>query len=122
MKREKREMRKGRREEMKNRKRLLWITLLTALVSSTKRLSVIPLVPEVPLVCNAVAVSARGKNVKIPRNGLTVWGIGHRSSCWGRSENKNGPSHRYFTGNFNGQPVVGGYFYGLCNAHKENIA
>jgi hypothetical protein len=41
-------------------------------------------------------------------------------SC--RSKGKNGPSFRYFVGNVNGQPVAGRYVYGLCNAHKLNIA
>jgi len=35
---------------------------------------------------------------------------------------KNNRSLRYLAGYFNCQPVAGWYFYGLCNAHKENIA
>jgi hypothetical protein len=44
-------------------------------------------------------------------------------NCAGfRREGKDNRPRRNFTGNVNGQPVAGGHFYGLCNAHKENIA
>jgi hypothetical protein len=38
-----------------------------------------------------------------------------------RGKGKNNTPRRYFAGYVNSQPVVGGYFYGLCNAHKENV-
>jgi len=38
------------------------------------------------------------------------------------SKGKNNRSRRYFARYVNGQPVAGGYLYGLGNAHKENIA
>jgi hypothetical protein len=39
-----------------------------------------------------------------------------------RRESKNNRPRRNFAGNINSQPVAGGYFYGLCNAHGVNIS
>jgi hypothetical protein len=39
-----------------------------------------------------------------------------------RRESKNNRPSRNFAGHVNGQPVAGGYFYGLGNAHKLNVA
>jgi hypothetical protein len=39
-----------------------------------------------------------------------------------RREGKNYRPRRNFAGNVNGQLVAGGHFYGLRNAHMENIA
>ena len=105
-----------------------WITLplvvrkITALVSSTKRFLVIPLVPDVSLVSYAIAVSVRGNNAKILRNGFAAWGNGLRPMNRSRCKGKNSPSRRYFGGYVNNQPVVNRNFYCLRNAHKENIA
>ena len=39
-----------------------------------------------------------------------------------RSKSKNNRPRWNFTGHINSQPMAGRYFYGLCNAHVENIA
>ena len=41
---------------------------------------------------------------------------------WNRGEGNNGPPWGNFRGNVNGQPVAGGYVYGLRNAHIGSIA
>ena len=119
---------------------------ITALVSSTKGLSVIPFVPELPLVSHPIAIGIRGKDTKIMRNWLAV-GIGGFFRChlqgflnstdaasrqlgcpfgtislFGRCKGKNSPPQRYFSRHVNGNPAAGRYVYGLCNAHRINIA
>jgi hypothetical protein len=39
-----------------------------------------------------------------------------------RSKGKNNRPRRYFAGHVNRKPMAGRHFYGLGNAHKENIA
>jgi hypothetical protein len=43
-------------------------------------------------------------------------------SCGSRGKGKNNPTRRYFGWYINNQPMAGGYFYGLRNAHGVNIA
>jgi hypothetical protein len=43
------------------------------------------------------------------------------SAGFGREGKDNRP-RRNFAGHVNSQPVAGGYFYGLGNCHKVNIA
>jgi hypothetical protein len=92
------------------------------LVSSTKRLLVIPLVPKVSLVSYAVAISVRRKNAEIRRNGLAAWGGGLRPMSRSRCKGKNNRPCRYFGRHINDQPVVDRNFYCLRNTHKVNIA
>jgi len=110
----------------------------SAIVSSTKRLSVIPFVPNRPLVSYTVAVGIRRKYAeKIgKRPAVRIGGFFNRSlqsifkgtvgfadcGLFCRRKGKNRLSRRYFARHVNGQPVADRYFYSLRNAHGENIA
>ena len=95
---------------------------ITALVSSTKRLLIIPLVPKASLVSYTAAISVRGKNAEIRRNGFAAWRGSLRPMSRSRCKGNNSPSHRYFTGYVNSQPTTGGYFNSLFYGHEVNIA
>ena len=111
---------------------------MTALVSSTKRFSAIPLVPNSPLVSHAVAEGVRRKNTKKMGERPAVWvcGFFFRSpqgifkgtvsfaNCGfcRRSKGKHGRSRRYFARHVNSQPMAGRYLYGLRYSHGINIA
>ena len=100
---------------------ILLVRKITALVSSTKRLLIIPLVPKASLVSYAVAISVRGKNAEIRRNRLSAWrgGLHLMSRSWRKGNNS--PSHRYFAGHVNGQPMAGRYFNRLLDGHKASV-
>jgi hypothetical protein len=95
---------------------------ITALVSNTKRLLVIPLVPEISLVSYSIAINTRRKNTKILRNRSTTFRCGLRFPDRSRKKDYFSPSRRNFGRNVNSQPVACRYLYSLCNAHKVNIA
>jgi len=110
---------------------------ITALVSSTKRLSIIPFVPNRPLVSYTVAEGVRRKNTEKMGKRPAVWVCGFFSrpaksilkstvgfaNCgfFCRSKGKNHLPCRNFTRHVNSQPMAGRYFYGLRNGHGENL-
>ena len=70
-------------------------------------------------------VEVRGANGARVRMDVFV-GSSFSSSIWrplvySRSKSKYSPPRRYFAGYVNNQPVAGGNFYSLRNAHKEII-
>ena len=107
----------------------LWIKLpfvvrkITALVSSTKRFSLIPFVPKFPLVSHPITVCSRRKDTEISGYWCTVRGCFCRW-CFGRpNEFKTGDrSCWYFRRNFNSNPTASGYFNRLFDGHKLNVA
>ena len=110
---------------------------ITALVSSTKRFSAIPLVPNRPLVSYAVAVGIRRKNTEKmgKRPAVRIGGFFSRSpqsifkgtvgfadcGLLRRSKGKHGRPSRYFAGNINGQSMAGRNVYGLRYGHVESL-
>jgi hypothetical protein len=111
---------------------------MTALVSSTKRFSAIPFVPNRPLVRYAIAVGVRRKYAEEMGKRPAVWvgGFFSRSpqsvfkgmvgfagcGLFCRSKGKNSLPFRYFAGHVNNQPMVSRYIYRLRYGHKETIA
>ena len=109
----------------------LVVRKMTALVSSTKRFSVSPFVPEFPLVRYSIAVGIRRENAEIPRN----WRALHCGQSPGGSISHflfgrpykfeaGGCSRRHLRRNLNiqMQPAAGGYFNYLFDYHAKTIA
>jgi len=80
-----------------------------------QRVSIIPFIPDFPLVGNAIAVCFRGKDTEKMRNRLAV-----RDSR-SRGKGKKGRPHRYFAGHVNRNSVACRYINSLFYSHETSI-